>query len=189
MKTTLSLFAAVLVLASLPSCSAPAESTGDEADEHVATTSQALCLAGIRPTPVAYVPGFQNPITSGTYEYGNGACDGYAVQFTSLTPSRGYMIEVHVGDAPNKAACERTSMTVWVWHRRDGGSWTYAGTTTDNAWWYEYAQACLHLMKFEEPGPMGTYEVLVKGQARTGYIPGLMTFPYNRPVRLTAHSG
>ena len=187
MKTKLALSAAVLALACLPACATSTDDAAESEEENLGTASQAWCVGpGPRPTPVVYVPGFQNPITSGTYNYGNGACNGYPVQFTNLTNTRGYMIEVHVGDSPSQSVCEHTSMTVWVWHRYSNGSWVYAGTMTDDAWWYAYANTCLHLMKFEESGPQGSYEVVVKAQARSELSSGDIGYAYNRPVKLKA---
>lgn len=197
MKTKLTVSAAVVALACLPSCTSPTlddPNTGDdgvEADENLGTSSQAICVGGPgpRPTPVVYVPGFLNPISSGTYNYGSGACDGYPVQFTQLTNTTGYRIEVRVGDSPSQSVCEYTSMTAWVWHRYNGGSWVYAGSASNDAFWHEPQQKCLNVMTFRKDAPLGAYEVIVKAQARSERNTGGSGYAYNRPVTVKAIQG
>ena len=113
---------------------------------------------------------------------------GYPVQFTGLASTKGYELEIHVGDSVTESFCDNTSMTLWVWHRYNGSSqWTYAGTATDNAWWSEYVQNCLHLFKHRVNGPQGSYEVLVKAQSRSESTGSGIGYAFHRPVTLKAH--
>lgn len=185
--TKLSWLALVPVLALVPACGSStepsAEPPGGE-EENLGRTSQALCLfgPGPRPVPEDYVPGPDNPIVSESY--GSGSCDGYAVQFSGINQSAGYRVNVVASPSPStESSCNATTITLWVWHRYNGGPWVYAGAHSGESGWL---MGCLTMTSFNHAGPSGSYDVLVKAQGRTESVGGGAGYAYNRSVKVVA---
>ena len=189
MNHKLPLSVVALSLAFVPACAASTSTDAESEEEHLGQAQQAFCFGTPGNTPPAanvVVPGRDNQVTSGTYSYGSGGCDGYIAKFVALGTNGGAPVVVgHVGKPLTESVCNNTKVTIWTWVRVDGGSWSYKGSRTFNAFWYEYSHVCLEKPFVWLEGPYGDYEVVAKVQARSEYLgPNGVGYAYNQPVTI-----
>lgn len=149
----------------------------DAEEAHLGQAQQALCAMPTNPpVPVAntVVPGSFNEVTSGTYDYGNGACDGYVVKFVSTAPA--YVVGVKAilrSGAVPAAKCSSTRITMWTWFVVDG-TWEYAGSDTITPA-LDASSDCVGTVGMRQTNqPKAHWQTVVKAQVRTT---SMVTFP------------
>lgn len=123
----------ILVLGLTTSCGNPGNPEISD-DGRTGTIEQALCTVPTStPWPVTWVPGPYLGITSGTYDYGKGPCDGYVVGYYPGTESMGTSVTVFLEANLPASKCAATTLRVSLWEVWAGhpayDPYAYVGTT------------------------------------------------------------
>lgn len=194
--------AVLALLAFVPACASGTE-PGDpdsevtDSEENLGKAQQGLCVSpGVLspPVPVGQIIGLNNEISSGTYDYGNGACDGWVVKFSGLgAVQHGVLVQVMPGDVvTDNDICNSITGRLWVWSRPAGSfqAWTYRGSDSGEGGFISLAGKCRTSGSVWVPGA-GSHDILVKLQSRSERTittpQGTMGYAFNRPVAGFAH--
>lgn len=203
MTHTLSRCAVLVALAFVPACAATTEpvdpdSDTKEGEDNLGQVQQGICVNPVTatpPVPVGQIVGMNNEISSGSYSYGNGPCDGWAVKFTGLgSVQHGVLVQVMPGDVvTDYDTCAAITGRLWVWSRPAGsfGAWTYRGTDSGMGGYIGLTGKCRTVASVWVPGA-GTHEIIAKLQSRSERTVTLSNgntvgYAFNRPVAGFAH--
>lgn len=203
MTHKLSRCAVLAFLAFVPACASSTEpsvsdSEATEGEESLGKVQQGICFTAPTSTPpvvVGQIIGQHNTISSGTYNYGNGPCDGWTVKFTGLgSVQNGMLVQVTPGQVvTDYDTCEAMTGRLWVWSRLAGSqsAWTYRGSDSAGGGWIGLAGKCQTIASVWVAGA-GTHEIIAKFQMRSERLISTpngppMGYAFNRPVAGFAH--